>query len=121
MGESETKADESANILTGMILKKDGIEMARIVVFGDIFIGPGDEWYFDVLDVDKLREFVETGELPLGIQHDYQIAAMDLNHDNVIDQEDYDLIIEEQDTCESLISQDAYASDLLKLIEELEK
>lgn len=116
----EVKANATSNVASGMILKKEGKEVGKIVVFGDVQNdGANDYWYFDTVDVHNISYTAKNKRFLNSIKENWQIVAMDVNHDNVIDEKDKELISEENLWQSSLISQDAYAPNPEELKAEL--
>ena len=100
-----------ADILgTGMAITKDGDEIARVVIFGDI-TGNGN---VKMEDVSKVTDAI-NGVTKETQYKDYQLAAMDVNQDSKVNGQDRK-IIENKFEGEGTIDQDKYASNLNNII-----
>jgi len=76
---------DKTNVITGMVLRKNGVKVGNIVVFGDI----NKDASILSDDASAVMSFI------YGITNynDYNIIAMDVNHDSIIDNQDYDHIM----------------------------
>ena len=95
-------------ISTGVAIKKDGKIIARVVVFGDV----NGDGIIDSSDASCVRQLIQS----VSNYEDYEIMAMDVNHDNEIredvneDISDYHLILSAYEN--NNINQDKYVTNL---------
>ena len=98
----ENKIENSTNLGTGMVIKKNGNNMGRVLVYGDILgyfdgnpnpdflVGDGEIDAGDLLLLLQATASDSTWDLSL---ESYQTIASDVNHDGVINREDPLMII----------------------------
>jgi len=77
------------NVITGMVLRKNGVKVGHVVVFGDT----NKSGTIDMGDSAAVMNLVQ-GHVNFDKDKDqyYDIVAMDVNHDGIIDDQDYNLI-----------------------------
>jgi len=79
--------NKDTHVITGMVLRKEGIKVGRIVVFGDT----NKDGFFNTTDAGNVSNVLTGDE---SCDQVYDIVAMDVNHDSIIDNQDYNLIVD---------------------------
>ena len=98
-------------LATGMAIVKDGIIVARTVIFGDI---TGSEGVIDIDDYTYCQQIITVDNIKT---EEYQLVAADADHDGIITQKDAELIELASANTEK-INQDSYAPNIKNLLSE---